>query len=74
MESPPEGNGERDPWREHEREQLRASLRATPAQRLAWLEEMLVVASLHRRLAPQDREAGGVPRRKDDPATATPGR
>lgn len=39
-----------DSWEEHRREQLKLSLRATPAQRLAWLEEMMQLA-YRRRLA-----------------------
>ena len=44
------GTGEPEPgewaagWREHERRQLLAFASATPAQRLAWLEEVLVLA------------------------------
>lgn len=39
-------------WESHRREQLVLGLRATPAQRLAWLEEMIAFA--HR--------AGALPR------------
>jgi len=31
-------------WESHRRHQLTAALRATPAQRLAWLEEMIRLA------------------------------
>lgn len=31
-------------WEAHRVRQLTAALRATPAQRLAWLEEMIVLA------------------------------
>ncbi len=41
-------------WQLHERVQLLQSLKATPAQRLAWLEEMLLLAQRHRRLTPAD--------------------
>jgi len=42
-------------WEEHRREQLARGLAATPAQRLAWLEEMIKLA--HR--------TGALPRRRD---------
>jgi len=32
---------ERDAWEEHRRQQIRDGLRTTPAQRLAWVEEMI---------------------------------
>lgn len=32
---------ERDGWEEHRRQQIRDLLRTTPAQRLAWVEEMI---------------------------------
>jgi len=35
---------EPDGWGEHRREQIRAQLRSTPAQRLAWLEEAIELA------------------------------
>jgi hypothetical protein len=41
-------------WQSHERAQLLQSLQATPAQRLAWLEEMMLLAQHHRRLTPAD--------------------
>jgi hypothetical protein len=43
-------------WDDARRRSLTRGLAATPAQRLAWLEEMLVLA--HR--------AGALPRRRDD--------
>ena len=46
-------------WQLHERVQLLQSLQATPAQRLAWLEEMLVLAQRHRRLTPADLDDRG---------------
>jgi len=32
---------DRDGWEEHRRQQIRDGLRTTPAQRLAWVEEMI---------------------------------
>lgn len=46
-------------WQLHERAQLRQSLQATPAQRLAWLEEMMQLAQRYRRYIPQDLEDRG---------------
>jgi len=39
----PEGDWQVD-WEGHRRRQLTAAMDATPAQRLAWLEEMLRIA------------------------------
>jgi hypothetical protein len=47
-------------WHRHEREQLRQGLRATPAQRLAWLEEMMDLALRYQRCSPQSLAAGQV--------------
>lgn len=57
-----------DGWEEHKRRQLASFLAATPAQRLAWLEEMIELA--HRSGAlPRPRAAtawdGGAPGRRD---------
>lgn len=57
---PPEDVG----WERHRREQLLRFLEATPAQRLAWLEEMILLA--HR--------TGALPRRGEEaPAAVPPG-
>jgi hypothetical protein len=40
---PPPDDWEAD-WESHRRRQLTAGLAATPAQRLAWLEEMIAFA------------------------------
>jgi hypothetical protein len=37
-------NGWNASWEEHRRQQLTLGLAATPAQRLAWLEEMIELA------------------------------
>ena len=49
-----EGDWEAD-WDSHDRWQMVAGLAATPAQRLAWLEEMIALAF----------GAGALPRRDD---------
>ena len=42
-------------WEAHRREQMILALRATPAQRLAWLEEVIALAY----------RTGALPRRRD---------
>lgn len=49
-------------WEDARERQLTAGLDATPAQRLAWLEEMLVLA--HR--------SGALPRARDEWGRAVP--
>lgn len=41
-------------WDESERDRLRMSLAATAAQRLAWLEEAMWIASMHARITPDE--------------------
>jgi hypothetical protein len=62
--TPSQGGADEWPrgWAEHKRRQLRAFLASTPAQRLAWLEEMIELA--HR--------AGALPRRRDGAAGGEP--
>lgn len=43
-------------WKDNERAQLRSWLKATPAQRLAWLEEAIKLAC----------QAGALVRKRDD--------
>lgn len=49
-----------DAWDEHRREQLRFALKATPAQRLAWLEEAMHLA--RRRATPPTKSTTPRPR------------
>jgi hypothetical protein len=51
----PEGDWQVD-WEGHRRRQLTAAMSATPAQRLAWLEEMIRIAYRFGAL-PRDRES-----------------
>lgn len=53
----PDGKGWKSGWEDARRRQLTAGLEATPAQRLAWLEEMILLA--HR--------SGALPRRAQAP-------
>jgi hypothetical protein len=46
-------------WEGHRRAQLTRALAATPAQRLAWLEEMLALAYRIGALPPLDADAAG---------------
>ncbi len=46
----PDKQSQSDPWQQHRTRQLVLGLKSTPAQRLAWLEEMMVLAAAHRRL------------------------
>lgn len=50
-------------WESTRRRQLTAGLRATPAERLRWLEEMIALA--HR--------SGALPRRRPDTEREEPG-
>ncbi len=44
-------------WKDNERAQLRSWLKATPAQRLAWLEEALALAYQAGALEPKQPDA-----------------
>ncbi len=57
----PEPEGDREAgWEAHRRRQLTLALDATPAQRLAWLEEMIALAYRVGALPkPKGSQAGG---------------
>ncbi|MDQ3991618.1 MAG: hypothetical protein M3245_04830 [Actinomycetota bacterium] len=60
--SAPIGEGrERDGWEEHRRRQIRDVLSTTPAQRLAWVEEMIDLVARLRPRARQEKPASSAP-------------